>query len=56
MEAVDLDFAREMIWRYADLPADHKARPRPDALPTTMAPKEEDNLLSQNPNDGWWNH
>ena len=58
MATVDLDLAKEMIWRYADLPTDRKAGrrmpPIPEAMPFSQTHNEEE-LLPKNPNDGWWN-
>ena len=59
MEEVDLELAKELIWRYADLPTDgraqHKGAPHaaPDATP--LLPKSEENIIPENTNEGWWN-
>lgn len=58
MEQINLEEARELIWRYADLPQGTRQNEVPrTALPaqTPLLPQNEENLLPKNPNEGWWN-
>ena len=56
MEEISLEEAKELIWRYADLPqgaqngAPHMAPPQ-----TPLLPKNEESFLPKNSNEGWWN-
>lgn len=56
MQAVSADEAREMIFRYADLPR-RMEDPHRNLPPTGMpiAPGGEESLLPKTSNDGWWN-
>lgn len=57
MDEVSLDEAKELIWRYADLPqGTQSGSPRvvPPA-PTPLLPQNEENFLPKNSNEGWWN-
>ncbi len=59
MEEVNIDLAREMIRRYADLPADEKRSaqkiPRVPPVETPLLPQDEESMLPKNSNEGWWN-
>ena len=55
MKEVSVDEAKEMIFRYADLPKEGRPTARP--VPPVGMPIQngEDSLLPKNSNDGWWN-
>ena len=59
IEEVDQDLASQLTARFADMPADTYvkhggARNRPE-VQTPLLPKEEDEDLINNANEGWWN-
>lgn len=59
MEEIDIDQAKETIWRYADMSGAertrHKDIPHVPQGQTALTPKAEENILPENQNDGWWN-
>ena len=60
MEEVSVEEARELIWRYADLPAEggrrqRKAPPRPAPAEMPLQPQKEEHIFPENTNEGWWN-
>ncbi len=58
MEEISLDEAKELIWRYADLPQGARQNGEPRVAPsaqTPLLPQNEENLLPKNSNEGWWN-
>ena len=60
IEEIDLDFAKELIWRYADLPVDggKERRKAPPVLSqeTPLTPKSEDSVIPNDKNEWWWNN
>lgn len=60
MEEIDLKTAKELIWRYADMPAVNEKRyapiPRVPYGQNPMLPESEENILPENQNEGWWNN
>ena len=57
MEEISLDEAKELIWRYADLPqgAQNRSSRMVSPAPTPLLPQNEENFLPKNSNEGWWN-
>ncbi len=57
MDEIDLEEAKELIWRYADLPqGTQSGSPRVvSPAPTPLLPQNEENFLPKNSNEGWWN-
>ena len=59
IEEVNADLAKELMRRYAELPAEsgeqRKKAPRVAPQQTPLLPQSEENILPETPNEGWWN-
>ena len=59
LDEIDLEFAKELIWRYADMPvaSGKERRKAPVVIPpeTPLSPKSEESIIPGTANEGWWN-
>lgn len=55
MVEVDIKEALNLIWQYADMPAENKKGGAPISPAIPLVPKAQDDIIKNENNEGWWN-
>lgn len=56
MQEIGYEAAKELIWRYADMPSGTEEQAKPPINGNTpLQSNSDNNIFNENKNDGWWN-